>query len=172
MSVPTPARQTEHDRRPIEVPLAVAPARDVAAAVMVAEDGRYLLQLRDDLPHIHLPNHWALFGGGIEPGERPERTIRRELAEELGWTARAVMPLAVSVHALPPEGLAWRMHFFVVPFRSDEMAGMALAEGAAKGLFTLAEAGALERVAPWDLCAMMLHARMGGLFPAFAGFGE
>jgi 8-oxo-dGTP pyrophosphatase MutT (NUDIX family) len=140
------------------------PERDVAVAVMVAEDGRYLLQLRDPFPHIHLPDHWALFGGGIEPGEAPEHAVRRELAEELGWIVRDAVPLAVSVHAVWPQAALWRMHFFVTPFRLDELDRMRQTEGAGKGLFTLGEAACLERIAPWDLCALMLHGRRASLF--------
>ena len=162
---------TDHDRAigsGEAAPLAEAPARHVAAAVMAAEeDGRYLLQLRDPFPHIHLPDHWALFGGGIEPGEDPEHAIRRELQEELSWTAREVLPLAVSVHALWPRAQSWRMHFFVTPFRLAELERMVLGEGAAMGLFSLAEAAALERIAPWDLCALMLHARAGTIMPGW-----
>jgi 8-oxo-dGTP pyrophosphatase MutT (NUDIX family) len=145
--------------------LVEAPDRHVAAAVLVAEDGRYLLQLRDPFPHIHLPDHWALFGGGIEAGEDPEAAIRREIAEELGWTAREVRPLAVSVHAVWPAARPWRMHFFVLPFRLAEQARMVLGEGAAMGLFSLPEILALDRIAPWDLCAILMHARAATLFP-------
>ena len=144
--------------------LAEVPARDVAVAVLAAEDGRYLLQLRDDVPHIHLPDHWALFGGAIEPGESAEAAIRRELAEEIGWTAREVAPLAVAVHAIYPQAAPWRMHFFAVPFRLAELDSMVLGEGAAMRVFSLAEAALLERMAPWDLCALMLHGRHATLF--------
>ena len=39
------------------------------AALLVLEDGRYIMQLRDDLPDIWYPGHWGLFGGGIDEGE-------------------------------------------------------------------------------------------------------
>jgi 8-oxo-dGTP pyrophosphatase MutT (NUDIX family) len=145
--------------------LAGIPDRNVAAAVMVAEDGRYLLQLRDDFPGLHLPGHWGLFGGSLEPGETAEAALRRELGEELGWQARETLPLAVSIHALLPEAPVFRMQFFTVPFRLAELDAMVQAEGAGKGLFTLAEAAALERISPWDLCALMFHGRRNALFP-------
>lgn len=147
------------------VPLARPPERNVAAAVMVAEDGRYLLQLRDDRPGLMMRGHWALFGGGIEPGESDEAALRRELAEELGWTARELVPLAVSVHAVLPEAPLYRMAFFAAPFRLAELPAMVQTEGAGKGLFTLEAACRLERIAPWDLFALMLHGRRAALFP-------
>ncbi|MFL6930718.1 MAG: hypothetical protein ACJ8FK_12480, partial [Xanthobacteraceae bacterium] len=44
-------------------------AGDAAAALLVLEDARYLLQLRDDIPPIWYPGHWGLFGGGVDAGE-------------------------------------------------------------------------------------------------------
>jgi 8-oxo-dGTP pyrophosphatase MutT (NUDIX family) len=50
------------------------PAR-AAAAIIVFEDGRYLLQLRDQKPGIFFPGHWGLFGGATDPGETPEQAV-------------------------------------------------------------------------------------------------
>lgn len=41
-----------------------------AAAVIVFEDGSYLMQLRDQKPGIFYPGHWGLFGGAIDKGAR------------------------------------------------------------------------------------------------------
>src|SRR5512132_4197947 len=56
---------------------------DAAAALLVLEDARYLLQLRADIPQIGYPGHWGLFGGGVDPGEDAVAALRRELREEL-----------------------------------------------------------------------------------------
>lgn len=48
-------------------------------------DGQFLMQLRDDIPHILYPGVWGLFGGHIEPGESADTGVRRELMEELGY---------------------------------------------------------------------------------------
>ena len=42
-------------------------ASDAVAALIVLDDGRYLMQKRDDFPAIWYPGHWGLFGGGVEP---------------------------------------------------------------------------------------------------------
>jgi 8-oxo-dGTP pyrophosphatase MutT (NUDIX family) len=55
-----------------------------AAAILVHEDGRILMQLRDDRPDIWYPNHWGLFGGGVEAGESPEEALCWEL-KSLSW---------------------------------------------------------------------------------------
>jgi 8-oxo-dGTP pyrophosphatase MutT (NUDIX family) len=153
---------------PLDIPLAQRPDREVAAAVLVATDGRYLLQLRDDKPTIHMPDHWALFGGSLEPGETPADGLVRELEEELGFQARVVAPLGGMVLNLEPVRRLWRMHFFAVPFADADLAAMVQTEGAGKGLFTIAEAQALPKIAPWDLAALMLHAHSRALFPNLA----
>jgi 8-oxo-dGTP pyrophosphatase MutT (NUDIX family) len=150
-------------------PLAVTPDRNVAVAVLVAEDGRYLLQLRDDKPGLHLAGHWALFGGALEPGEAAADGLRRELLEELGFAAGVVAPLAVSIHAVAPALAVFRMHFFTVPFGFADLDRMVQTEGAGKALFTIAEACALDRISPWDLAALLFHARGPCLFPAPQG---
>jgi 8-oxo-dGTP pyrophosphatase MutT (NUDIX family) len=149
----------------LDLPLARAPDREVAAAVLVGPDGRYMLQLRDDKPTIHMPAHWALFGGSLDPGETPAEGMVRELEEELGFRAPAVTLLANLALNTDPVDRLWRMHFFAVPFTDADLAAMVQTEGAGKGLFTAAEAQALPRIAPWDLMAVMLHAHGAALFP-------
>jgi 8-oxo-dGTP pyrophosphatase MutT (NUDIX family) len=56
-----------------------------AAALLLDEQGRYLMQVRDDVPHILHPGALGLFGGGIEAGEEAEGAVRRELDEEIGF---------------------------------------------------------------------------------------
>ena len=153
---------------PLELPLTRTPDREVAAAVLVGWDGRYLLQLRDDKPTIHMPDHWALFGGSLDPGEAPAAAMVRELEEELGFRATQVTPLAGLALNTRPVDRLWRMHFFAVSFTEAEFAAMVQTEGAGKGLFTAAEAQALPKIAPWDLMAVMLHAHGAALFPNLA----
>jgi 8-oxo-dGTP pyrophosphatase MutT (NUDIX family) len=49
---------------------------------MLEREGRWLLQLRDDIEGIVHPGCWGLFGGHLDPGERPEQAVLRELQEE------------------------------------------------------------------------------------------
>jgi len=56
---------------------------DAVAALLVHEDGRYIMQLRDSKPGIFYPGHWGCFGGAVEPGEAPVDALRRELREEI-----------------------------------------------------------------------------------------
>lgn len=58
---------------------------EVALAILYQGD-RLLLQLRDDIPTILYPGCWAIFGGHIELGESPFEAVKREIAEEIGFT--------------------------------------------------------------------------------------
>lgn len=50
---------------------------------LIQNDGSYLLcKMADDRGVF--PGQWALSGGGVEPGERIEEALRREVGEELG----------------------------------------------------------------------------------------
>jgi 8-oxo-dGTP pyrophosphatase MutT (NUDIX family) len=58
---------------------------DAVAGILVLEDGRYVMQLRDTLPSIFYPDHWGCFGGAVGDGETPLAAMKRELAEELEY---------------------------------------------------------------------------------------
>ena len=57
------------------------------AIAIIEQDGKYLMQLRDDIPSIVYPGVWGFFGGHIEPGESPEAALKRELIEEINYHA-------------------------------------------------------------------------------------
>ena len=59
----------------------------IIAVVMaiIEQDGKYLMQLRDDIPNIVHPGVWGFFGGHMEPGEVPEAALKRELLEEINY---------------------------------------------------------------------------------------
>jgi 8-oxo-dGTP diphosphatase len=60
------------------------------ALAMLQRDGRWLMQLRDEIPTIVAPGCWGLFGGHLDPGETPEQALRRELLEEISWQPPAL----------------------------------------------------------------------------------
>ena len=55
------------------------------AMAIIYQDGKYLMQLRDNIPNILYPGVWAFFGGHLEPGEEPEEGLKRELIEEINY---------------------------------------------------------------------------------------
>ena len=61
---------------------------EIAVGLIVADDGRLLLQHRDDNPAIDGAGLWGLFGGHVDPGDALTAAFLRELQEELGWRPR------------------------------------------------------------------------------------
>jgi 8-oxo-dGTP diphosphatase len=70
----------------------------VAAAALLAADGRILLQQR--APDRHMAGLWEFPGGKVETDETPEAALVRELREELGIMidAGALTPIAFASH--------------------------------------------------------------------------
>jgi 8-oxo-dGTP pyrophosphatase MutT (NUDIX family) len=60
-------------------------AREGTSALLVSTDGRLLMQLRDDLPHISDPGKISLFGGRREGTETFLECVVREIHEEIGY---------------------------------------------------------------------------------------
>jgi len=71
----------------------------VVAAALADESGRVLLQQR--APGRAMAGLWEFPGGKVEPGERPEVTLIRELREEIGITVEepCLAPLTFASHA-------------------------------------------------------------------------
>ncbi|NJK37915.1 MAG: NUDIX domain-containing protein [Oscillatoriales cyanobacterium RM2_1_1] len=62
-----------------------------AALGILYRQEKFLMQLRDDLPHIAYPGVWALFGGHVEVGEPPELAFQREIQEEIGYQVPEIL---------------------------------------------------------------------------------
>ncbi|MFC7052139.1 (deoxy)nucleoside triphosphate pyrophosphohydrolase [Hansschlegelia quercus] len=71
----------------------------VVACALVDVDGRVLIAQRPE--GKTLAGLWEFPGGKMEPGERPEETLIRELAEELGIAVKepCLAPLTFASHA-------------------------------------------------------------------------
>lgn len=92
------------------------------ALAMLRREGRWLLQLRDNIEGIAAPGTWGLFGGHLDPGEAPEAALRRELREEISWCAGE---LAYWFRHSNPQRLA---HFFLGEL-SSPLEALELQEG-------------------------------------------
>jgi nucleoside triphosphatase len=69
-----------------------APHRLVAAALVRNREGDYLLCKMPETRGV-FPGQWGLPGGGVEPGETLEDSLRREVREEVGLELTEVRPL-------------------------------------------------------------------------------
>jgi 8-oxo-dGTP diphosphatase len=73
----------------------------VAACALVDTDGRVLLAQRPR--GKSMAGLWEFPGGKVEPGERPEQSLIRELGEELGIVVKeeCLAPLTFASHLYP-----------------------------------------------------------------------
>lgn len=133
---------------------------------MVTADGRYLVQLRDDFPHLRVPGHWGLFGGRVEKGETPKEALIRELMEELEFIPRRAAWFTESGFILPQFHVAATgKAFFEVPVNEGELEGMIQHEGAGRAAVCgLEDLLGEPEVVPWDLYGVLLHARRETVF--------
>ena len=71
----------------------------VVAAALIDADGRVLIAQRPE--GKTLAGLWEFPGGKLEPGERPEAALIRELHEEIGITVKeaCLAPLTFASHA-------------------------------------------------------------------------
>ena len=100
------------------------------AALLVLEDGRYIMQLRDDLPNIWYPGHWGLFGGGIDEGEDEFTALQRELREELELEVTEARLFATIDYDLQPIGLdRYSRKYYEVPRHFDRVEPRGAARG-------------------------------------------
>lgn len=61
-----------------------------AGAVIVDDDGRIFIQRRSKERKL-FPDTWDIVGGHVEPGETISDALRREVAEETGWSISIVL---------------------------------------------------------------------------------
>jgi 8-oxo-dGTP diphosphatase len=73
----------------------------VAACALIDADGRVLIAQRP--AGKAMAGLWEFPGGKVEPGERPEQSLIRELAEELGIVVNeaCLAPLTFASHGYP-----------------------------------------------------------------------
>ncbi len=131
---------------------------DAVAALIIDEQGRYLMQARDDKLGIFYPGHWGIFGGSIDAGETKEEAMRRELQEELCFEPERIEPLQdLSFDLFGMGGGRYVRHYYKTSIRSDNLSKLTLREGRAMKLFSAPDLLTKELVTPYDSFAIWLH---------------
>ncbi len=110
------------------------PTRNIAAILLVREDGTFLLQHRAE-DAKRSPGMWGFFGGGISEGETAEQALVRECKEELSIDVRdyALRYQQYNVWK-ESEGM---LSVFTAPF--EKQGPITQHEGQGMGWFTLAD---------------------------------
>ncbi len=130
---------------------------NAVGAILIDSEHRYLLQLRDDIPHIWYPNHWGVFGGAVESGESELDALRRELQEELQLSFTEARLFTRLHFDLRPAGLeCYYRSYYEVKLDPAQATGLVLNEGAAMRSLAADEALRLQLV-PYDAFALFLH---------------
>jgi 8-oxo-dGTP pyrophosphatase MutT (NUDIX family) len=130
---------------------------DAVAAILVLEDGRYVMQLRDDIPNIFYPDHWGCFGGAVNVGEEPLQALHRELEEELELKisgASFFSRFDFEIKAWPKKVFR---SYYEVPVTAEVFSRMVLHEGAEVRAFTGMDILQQPHVTPYDAFAIWLH---------------
>jgi 8-oxo-dGTP diphosphatase len=122
----------------------------VVAAALLDADGRVLIARRPE--GKSLAGLWEFPGGKVDPGERPETALIRELAEELGIEVEeaCLAPLTFASHAYQD------FHLLMPLYVCRRWHGIVRAE----------EAQALKWVRPQDLRAHPMPPADAPLIPA------
>ena len=134
--------------------------QNASAAIIVLEDGRYLLQLRDDKEEIWYPDHWGCFGGGVEAEEDPLAALRRELREELGYDfkeAELFIQLDFDLPGLKLE--RYYRKYYLITMRLADMRQLTLSEGKEVAAFDGDTMLSSLTLTPYDAFVLFLHAR-------------
>jgi len=130
------------------------------AALITIEDGRYLMQLRDDIPRIFYPGHWGCFGGAVGHDEIVLDALQRELAEELEMPPQAAAPNEFVTFDFDLGRLGQkkcRRTYYEIKTTEAEVERFVLHEGAEMRLFAVNELFELSNIAPYDSFAIWLH---------------
>jgi|TARA_B100000315_G_C14289984_1_gene456942 8-oxo-dGTP pyrophosphatase MutT (NUDIX family) len=136
-----------------------AGTRYAVAAILLSEEGDYLLQQRDGTPGIWYPNMLGLFGGIIEKGEEASVALRRELVEELEFSPRQLSYFSFSFFGTSEiaSGSSCRI-IYEARFTQEEWKQMVLNEGAGMKIISSSDIiGLKHSIVPVDLHMLYVH---------------
>ena len=131
---------------------------NAVAGIIQLEDGRYLLQHRDNVPYIWYPDCWGCFGGAAHEDEEPLDTLRRELFEELEFEPLHVSYFSRFDFDLDPIGLkSYYRIYYTVLITEAQVRRLVLHEGQRVEAFDSKVVFEQLALVPYDAFALFLH---------------
>lgn len=108
-----------------------------SAAIILINNNKALLQLRDNNPKISYPNCWGFAGGGkVKSGELFIEAAKRELKEETGYISKCPIYFMTSIYALPNGDVVKTKRYFEI---YDGIQNIQCFEGQKVGFYSLRE---------------------------------
>ena len=108
--------------------MAVYRNREGVVVLLIDDQNRIAMQLRDNKPNLPAANQWGLFGGLSEAGEQPQAVLLREIQEELGVDLEPSKIVLLRKHYIQAQNLTtWVFQYRV----TDELEQADLREGQA-----------------------------------------
>lgn len=131
---------------------------NAVAAMILLDDGRFVMQHRDDIPGIWYPGHWGFFGGAVNDDEEPLVALRREVFEEIGFEVKEAKYFVRLDFDLTQLGLGrYYRNYYVVPMTLSEFSTLELHEGQGMDAFPINTVLESLRMTPYDSFAMYLY---------------
>jgi 8-oxo-dGTP pyrophosphatase MutT (NUDIX family) len=100
--------------------------REGVVVLLTDSTQRIAMQLRDNKPTLPAANQWGLFGGLLEPDERPEGAAQREIYEELNIELVAHKLIRYRKHYIPEQNLTTWVFLYRI---TNELENAILHEG-------------------------------------------
>jgi len=138
--------------------------KDAAAAIVVVDGGKVLMQHRDSIEGILYPGFWGLFGGALEDGEDFIQALKRELYEEASLDVEQAEYFTAIDYDLGFCGKGWiRRHVYVIHIKHTDIPNLKLGEGDDMRVFSFQDILAEIKVVPFDAWALWLYANSKAL---------
>ena len=133
--------------------------RDTASAIILNNNNDFLLQ-KKDFSYSWFPGKWCLFGGGVEPGEGPEKALRRELEEEISHFFDDIIFFKKHEYRdVSPNGVREGLQYVYVTKFKGKISDIKIYEGAGFAFFSPSELDSIHINDP-DLRALREYHRL------------